>query len=84
MAIINRLDEVFEERKITNRVIANYVKKSEGTVSKWRNNRRQPTLGDLNKIAELLRVDIRELLYESNWSKSTMITYEQFKRNIKG
>jgi len=83
MALINCLDEVFEERKITNRVIAKYLNKSEGTVSKWRNNKRQPTLDDLNKIAELLRVDVRELLHESNWSKSKIPTYEQFKRSIK-
>lgn len=79
----NRLDEVFTERKITNRVIAKYVKRSEGTVSRWRNNKRQPSVLELNKIAELLREDIRNLLYKSDWSESKVPTYSEFKKQLK-
>src|SRR3546814_18936170 len=61
------------------RVIAKFVKRSEGTVSKWRNNKRQPLLEELNKIADLLRMDIRRLFHESDWSESTTPTYEEFR-----
>nr|WP_217652459.1 helix-turn-helix transcriptional regulator [Sinomicrobium oceani] len=70
-------------RKINNRVVAKYVKRSEGTVSKWRNNKRQPSVHELNKIAELLREDIRNLLYKSDWSKSKAPTYLEFKQQVK-
>ncbi len=83
MSNTNRLDEVFVKRKITNRVIAKYVGRSEGTVSKWRNNKRQPSLDELNKIAELLREDIRNLLNKSDWSDSNAPSYSEFKRRIK-
>ena len=83
MNYINRLDEVFTKRKITNRVIAQYVKKSEGTVSKWRNNKRQPSVLELVKIAELLRVDIRNLLHMSDWTETKAPTYKEFKSQLK-
>ncbi|WP_367890599.1 helix-turn-helix transcriptional regulator [Sinomicrobium kalidii] len=83
MSNTNRLDEVFTKRKITNRVVAKYVKRSEGTVSKWRNNKRQPSVHELNKIAELLREDIRNLLHKSDWSESKAPTYLEFKSQLK-
>jgi len=83
MSDTNRLDEVFTKRKITNRVIAKYLKKSEGTISKWRNNKRQPSVHELNKIAELLREDIRNLLYKSDWSECKNPTYSEFKKQLK-
>ncbi|MDT0676481.1 helix-turn-helix transcriptional regulator [Autumnicola musiva] len=84
MSNTNRLDEIFTERKINNRVIAKYLKKSEGTVSRWRNNKRQPSINELNKIAEILREDIRNLLNKSDWSKSKTPTYLEFKKHLKG
>lgn len=69
MIKINRLAEVLEENKITNREIAKYVEKSEETVSRWVNNHRQPLLDDLHKIAKFLKVDIRDLLHKSEWIK---------------
>lgn len=83
MSIINRLDQVFKENKITNRVIAQYIKRSEGTVSKWRNNKRQPSINELNKIAELLRIDVRNLLNKSDWSQSKSPSYLEFKKSLK-
>lgn len=83
MIDINRLDEIFTKRKITNRVVAKYVNRTEGTVSRWRNNKRQPSLDDLYKIAELLREDIKNLLHESDWSKSKTPTYSEFKKQLK-
>lgn len=69
MPRINRLAEVFEENNITNREIAKHVEKSEETVSRWVNNHRQPPLDDLYKIAKYLKMDIRDLLHQSEWVK---------------
>lgn len=69
MPKINRLAEVLDENKISNREIAKHIGKSEETVSRWSNNHRQPPLDDLYKIAKFLKVDIRELLYPSEWAK---------------
>src|SRR5690606_24361484 len=67
MPKINRLAEVFDENKVTNREIAKLIGKSEETVSRWSNNHRQPPLDDLYIIAKFLNIDIRELLYPSEW-----------------
>lgn len=80
---LNRLDEIFTEKKIQNRVLAKHFEKSEGTISKWRNNKRQPSIDELNEIAKLLRVNIKELLNDSNWTDETSETYEELKAKYK-
>jgi putative transcriptional regulator len=70
--MINCLGKVLKKKKIYNRQIADFIGRSEGTVSLWVNNHRQPSLNELNQIAEYLRVDIRSLLCKSDWSKSTV------------
>lgn len=67
MIKINRLAEVLTEKGVYNREIAKFLNKSEQTISRWVNNHRQPSLEELNKIAEFLKVDIRDLLYSSEW-----------------
>lgn len=65
MLKINRLAEVLDEKKISNRDIAKHVEKSEETVSRWANNHRQPPLEDLHKIAKFLDVDIKDFLFST-------------------
>lgn len=77
MKKINRLAEVFIEKDVYNRDIAKFLGKSEATVSRWTNNHRQPSVDDLNKIAEYLKVDIRELLHPSDWTKSEATAFEK-------
>lgn len=67
MAKLNRLREVFLEYNISNREIANLLNKDEATVSRWVNNHRQPSVENLYKIAEYLKIDIRELLHPTVW-----------------
>jgi putative transcriptional regulator len=67
MSDINRIKAVLVEKKISSRLLAEYVKRSVGTVSRWCNNKSQPHVNDLSKIAEFLRIDIRELLIPHNW-----------------
>lgn len=58
----NRLKVVLAEKKITNKWLAEQLGKDQGTVSKWCTNTCQPDLANLMKIAELLNVDLNELV----------------------
>lgn len=80
---LNRLDQVFTKHKVQNRILAKHFNKSESTISKWRNNKRQPSVSELNEIAKLLRLDIRELLNKSDWSDTISETYEELKSRLK-
>ncbi|MFV0178876.1 helix-turn-helix domain-containing protein [Empedobacter falsenii] len=80
---INRLDIVFTENKIQNRVIAKFIGKSESTISLWRNNKRQPSLEELIEIAKLLRVSIYDLIEPTNWGNEKSDTYEEFVKKVK-
>ena len=66
MAKLNRLKAVLVEQDNTSKWLAEQVGKSACTVSKWCNNRVQPDLNTLDKIATLLEVDRRDLLTPSN------------------
>lgn len=80
---LNRLKEVFKKYKVRNRIIAKYFNKSEETISKWVNNKRQPTIEELNLIAKLLRIDVRLLLNETSWKNETSETYDEIKEKFK-
>lgn len=76
---LNRLDIIFTDKKVQNRILAKHFEKSEGTISKWRNNKRQPSLEELKEIAKLLRINIKELINDTDWSEETSDTYEDLK-----
>ena len=59
---INRLKAVLADANQTNKWLAEQLGKDPVTVSKWCTNTTQPDLQTQLKIAELLNVDIRELL----------------------
>ena len=59
---LNRLKVVLAEKKITNKWLAEQLGKDQGTVSKWCTNTCQRDLANLMKIAELLNVDLHELV----------------------
>lgn len=58
----NRLKVVLVEQKRTGKWLAEALEKNEATVSRWCTNEAQPSLDTLRAIAEVLNVDIRELL----------------------
>jgi putative transcriptional regulator len=60
--VYNRLRIVLAETNKSNRDIANYLDMSESTVSKWVNNRKQPSLEIIFKIAKFLKVSPTELI----------------------
>lgn len=64
---INRIREILEEKGLKNKDLIIHFKIKKETVSRWINNKQQPTLNTLNDLAEFLQVDIRELLYPSDW-----------------
>lgn len=66
---INRISEVLEEKGLKNNDLVIHLKVKKETVSRWANNKQQPTLNTLNDIAKYLQVDIRELLHQSEWVK---------------
>lgn len=59
---MNRIKEVLEEKGIKQTWLAEKVNKSYTVVNSYVQNRRQPSLEVLGRIAELLDVDIRELI----------------------
>ena len=65
MKPINRIKAVLAEQQKTGKWLAEQLGKSTCSVSKWCNNKTQPDLQTLDKVAQLLEVDRRELLYPS-------------------
>ena len=62
MEDINRIKVVLVEKKKTSRWLAESLGKNPATVSKWWTNTSQPDLSTLTRIAQLLDVDIKDLL----------------------
>ncbi len=65
MTNLNRIKVVLVEKQKTGKWLAEQLGKSTCTVSKWCSNSIQPDLATLNKIAELLNVDVRDLITPS-------------------
>lgn len=59
---INRVKVVLAEKHKTNKWLADTLDKDPATVSKWCTNTSQPGLETLVDIANVLGVDIKELL----------------------
>lgn len=59
---LNRLKVVLAEKKKTNKWLSEQLNVAPSTVSKWCTNTSQPDLNNLLKIADLLNVDIKELI----------------------
>ena len=68
---LNRLKVVLAEKKRTNKWLAEQLGKDPATVSKWCTNSSQPDLGSLMRTAQLLDVEISEL-----------VRFEEFKKSI--
>ena len=62
MEDINRIKIVLVEKKRTSKWLSEQMEVNPTTVSKWCTNSSQPDLASLLKIADLLEVDIKELL----------------------
>ena len=60
--VLNRLKLVLVEQKRTAKWLAQELGVSPVTLSKWCSNTTQPSLQTLDKIADILEVDPRDLL----------------------
>ena len=60
--VMNRIKVVLAEKQRTNRWLAEQMGKSENTISRWCSNNSQPSIPQLQEIANLLDVDVRVLL----------------------
>jgi len=65
MENLNRLKAVLADSGKTNKWLAEQLGKDPVTISKWCTNTTQPDLHTLAVIADLLNVNIRELLVNS-------------------
>ena len=66
MKNVNRLKVVLVEQRKTGKWLAEQLGKDPSTVSKWCSNTTQPPLDMLVNIANLLKVDIKELINEKD------------------
>ena len=62
MEAVNRIKIVLFEKKRTSKWLSEQLGVNPSTVSKWCTNTSQPDVACLLKIADLLEVDLRELL----------------------
>jgi transcriptional regulator with XRE-family HTH domain len=65
MEKLNRIKEVLVSKDMTQKELATKMGKSTNSITSVCNNKSQPHLKDLRKIAEILDVDVRELLVPS-------------------
>jgi len=63
---INRIKVALVENGKTGKWLAEQVGKNEATVSRWCSNKMQPSLDMLVRIAELLKIDPRQLINGGN------------------
>lgn len=63
--MMNRIKEVLEDKGIKQTWLAERLGKSFNMVNAYVQNRRQPSLEVLYRIAELLQVEAKELLVEN-------------------
>lgn len=71
MKKINRIKEVLVIKDISQKDFALQVGKSANSIASICNNKSQPHLKDLKRMAEILDVDIRELLIPTKISNGT-------------
>ena len=60
--VMNRIKVTLVEKQKTNRWLAEQMGKSENTISRWCSNKSQPSIAQLQEIANLVDVDVRVLL----------------------
>ena len=65
MKDLNRIKVVLVEKKRTNKWLAEQLGKDPATISKWCTNTSQPDLVTLLQVANLLEVDVKDLLNSS-------------------
>ena len=73
MKQLNRIKIVLVEQNRTVKWLSEQIGKNTCSVSRWCTNTSQPDLETLFRIAEVLNVDVRELLYVEKQNSSTSL-----------
>ena len=60
--VMNRIKVVLADMQRTNRWLGEQMGKSENTISRWCSNKSQPSIAQLQEIANLLDIDVRTLI----------------------
>lgn len=81
MANLNRIKLVLVEKNKTGKWLADELGKTPSTVSKWCQNTIQPDLQTLEKIAQILDVDKRDLLTPTKKQLEINSYDNKYKRN---
>lgn len=63
----NRIKAVLADKQKTSKWLADEIGRSKATISRWCSNQVQPPLDVLYQIADLLEVDVRELLVPNSY-----------------
>jgi putative transcriptional regulator len=58
----NRLKIILVEKNKTNKWLAKQLNRNETTISRWCTNEMQPSIEAFYEIAEILNIDVRDLL----------------------
>ena len=64
---INRIKELLVIKGMSQKELAAKLDKNPNTITAMCNNKSQPHLKELRRIAEILDVDVRELLVPTKW-----------------
>ena len=62
---MNRIKEVLKDKGISQTWLADKMDKSYPTINEYARNIRQPSIQDLYKIAEILQINAKDLLIDS-------------------
>lgn len=62
---MNRIKEVLKDKGISQTWLAKQMGKSYPTINEYARNKRQPSLEDLYKIADILNVSVSDLLIDN-------------------
>ena len=62
MQLVNRLKIVLAEKNVTNKWLAGQLNKSVITISRWSQNKSQPSLEQLREIAKVLNISPKDLI----------------------
>ena len=62
MMAISRIKSVLAEKQLSGKWLASPIGRTENTVSRWCANKVQPSLENCVEIAEVLEIDVRDLL----------------------
>jgi len=67
---LNRIKVALVERRKTSKWLAEQIDKSETTVSRWVSNKIQPSVENLYEIADVLDMDVKDLLVSNRQTDS--------------